>query len=73
MMQEIRGNAKNLRDLLSGSKFAIDYYQREYRWEQKQVLELTEDLAEQFSDHHDPDHEHNRPCPHDQQCVPMPG
>ena len=56
-MQEIRGNAKNLRDLLSGSKFAIDYYQREYRWEQKQVLELIEDLAEQFSDHHDHNHE----------------
>ena len=29
--------------MLGGSKFAIDYYQREYRWETKQVAELLED------------------------------
>ena len=34
-MKEIQGNAKNLRSLLAGAKFAIDYYQREYRWEKK--------------------------------------
>ena len=49
-MREIRGNAKNLRSLLAGAKFAIDYYQREYRWETKQVAELLEDLAEKFRD-----------------------
>ena len=49
-MKEIRGNAKNLRALLAGAKFAIDYYQREYRWETKQVAELIEDLAEKFRD-----------------------
>ena len=49
-MREIRGNAKNLRALLAGAKFAIDYYQREYRWETKQVAELIEDLAEKFRD-----------------------
>ena len=49
-MREIRGNAKNLRSLLAGAKFAIDYYQREYRWATKQVAELIEDLAEKFRD-----------------------
>ena len=53
-MKEIRGNAKNLRALLGGTKFAIDYYQREYRWETKQVAELIEDLAQKFSDSHEP-------------------
>ena len=52
-MKEIRGNAKNLRSLLGGAKFAIDYYQREYRWQTKQVAELVEDLAEKFSDSYD--------------------
>ena len=52
-MKEIRGNAKNLRLLLGGAKFAIDYYQREYRWQTKQVAELVEDLAEKFSDSYD--------------------
>ncbi len=48
-MKEIQGDAKNVRNLLGGgAKFAIDYYQREYRWESKQVIELIEDLAEKF-------------------------
>ncbi|MCY3895768.1 MAG: DUF262 domain-containing protein [Chloroflexi bacterium] len=48
-MREIQGDAKNVRNLLGGgAKFAIDYYQREYRWESKQVTELIEDLAEKF-------------------------
>lgn len=53
-MKEIRGDAKNLRALLGGAKFAIDYYQREYRWETKQVSELIEDLTEKFKDSHEP-------------------
>ncbi len=52
-MKEIRGNAKNVRALLSGTKYAIDYYQREYRWETKHIVELIEDLAEKFIENHD--------------------
>lgn len=53
-MKEIHAYAKNLRALLGGAKFAIDYYQREYRWETKQVVELIEDLTEKFEDSHEP-------------------
>ena len=49
-MKEIRGDAKSIRSLLGGARFAIDYYQREYRWETKQVTELIDDLAEKFLD-----------------------
>jgi len=56
-MKEIRGDAKNVRMLLNGAKFAIDYYQREYRWEKKQVAELIDDLAEKFLDSHKPKNE----------------
>lgn len=52
-MKEIRGLAKNIRALLGGAKFAIDYYQREYRWETKQVAELINDLTETFLESHD--------------------
>jgi hypothetical protein len=51
-VREIRGDAKNIRALLGGAKFAIDYYQREYRWKTKQVSELIEDLADKFLDSH---------------------
>lgn len=47
-MKEIRGEAKSVRALLSGAKYTIDYYQREYRWQTKQVVELIEDLTEKF-------------------------
>ena len=56
-MNEIRGDAKSIRDLLEGAKFTIDYYQREYRWESKQVTELIEDLAEKFLENHESGHE----------------
>ena len=49
-MREIRGDAKSIRSLLQGARFAIDYYQREYRWEAKQITELIDDLAEKFLD-----------------------
>jgi hypothetical protein len=52
-MKEIRGDAKNIRSLLGGSKFAIDYYQREFRWEKKQVTELIDDLCDKFMDSHE--------------------
>lgn len=52
-MKEIRGLAKNIRTLLGGAKFAIDYYQREYRWETKQVAELIDDLTEKFLESHE--------------------
>lgn len=53
-MKEIRGDAKSIRALLGGAKFSIDYYQREYRWETKQVTELINDLSDKFLDSYDP-------------------
>lgn len=43
--REIHGITKTVREILSGRKYQIDYYQREYRWADKQVRELVEDLA----------------------------
>ena len=56
-MREIRGDAKCIRALLGGAKFAIDYYQREYRWEKKQVVELINDLSDKFLESHESDNE----------------
>ena len=56
-MREIDGEAKSLRSLLANTKFSIDYYQREYRWEKKQIAELIEDLSEKFLDNYEVGHE----------------
>lgn len=55
-MREIRGDAKNIRVLLAGTRYAVDYYQREYKWETKQVAELLDDLAEKFLDSYESGH-----------------
>lgn len=47
-MQNIEGDDKTIEVLLSGAAFGIDYYQREYRWERKQLQELVDDLHGQF-------------------------
>ena len=47
-MREISGEAKTLRQLLSSMRYSLDYYQREYKWQSKQVRELIEDLTEKF-------------------------
>ncbi|MGH7962707.1 MAG: DUF262 domain-containing protein, partial [Candidatus Binatia bacterium] len=56
-MKEIRGNAKNVRALLSGAKYTVDYYQREYKWQTKQVSELVDDLADKFLESYEEEHE----------------
>lgn len=56
-MREIIGKAKTVRELLTATKYSIDYYQREYKWQEKQVQELLDDLTIRFLDDYDPDHE----------------
>ena len=53
----ILGEAKTVRALLSNRKYSIDYYQREYKWEEKQIHELVDDLTGKFLEDHEPTHE----------------
>lgn len=47
-MQEIKGYDRSVQDLLSGTHYGIDYYQREYKWGTKQLSELLNDLTSRF-------------------------
>ena len=49
----IDGKGRTIRELLAGHKYSIDYYQREYKWQQKQVAELIDDLADKFLESHE--------------------
>lgn len=55
-MKSIQTQAKTIGDILEGKRYAIDYYQREYRWQRKHVAGLFEDLADEFLAHYRPDH-----------------
>ena len=51
--REIDGKGRTIRELLTGRKYSIDYYQREYKWQQKQVAELIDDLESKFLESHE--------------------
>lgn len=53
-MKEIQGDAKTIRMVLANRKFGIDYYQRDYRWSEKHVQDLIEDLTDSFLEDYDP-------------------
>lgn len=55
--REIDGKGKTVRELLAGRKYSIDYYQREYKWQTKQVAELIDDLANKFLEDYETGHE----------------
>jgi hypothetical protein len=55
-MREILGKAKTVRELLKGVKYSIDSYQREYKWHEKQIKELLDDLSEKFLEEYQPAH-----------------
>jgi|LFRM01.1.fsa_nt_gb uncharacterized protein with ParB-like and HNH nuclease domain len=48
-MNKITAHAVNIRTLLN-NKYTVQYYQREYNWETKQIEELIEDLTNEFNE-----------------------
>jgi len=54
--RSIEGGAKTVNEVLANKKYEIDYYQREYRWESKQITELVADLTTKFLDLYDAGH-----------------
>ena len=54
--RSIGGVAKTIAEVLEKKKYSIDYYQREYKWESKQIAELVADLTAKFLELYEPDH-----------------
>lgn len=54
--RSIDGVAKTVAEVLEKKKYSIDYYQREYKWESKQLKEIVADLTTKFSDLYEPGH-----------------
>lgn len=55
--RDIDAKGRTVRELLAGRKYSIDYYQREYKWQRKQVAELIDDLAAKFLESYEEGHE----------------
>lgn len=50
----IDGTARTVRELFTGRKYGLDYYQREYTWAESNVTEMIDDLATSFLEDFDP-------------------
>ncbi|MCB9324005.1 MAG: DUF262 domain-containing protein [Lewinellaceae bacterium] len=48
LKNKIEATDTSINKLLKGQKFYIDYFQREYRWEEKHIKTLIEDLTNTF-------------------------
>ncbi|MCY4465929.1 MAG: DUF262 domain-containing protein [Chloroflexi bacterium] len=59
-MSKVQAQTKSVRELLSGVRYDIDFYQREYVWERRQVEELLNDLEHRFQVNYDAAHERSR-------------
>jgi hypothetical protein len=55
--REIDGKGRTIRELLNAKRYSIDYYQREYKWQTKNIAELIEDLTLKFLDSYESGHE----------------
>lgn len=54
---KIEANDRSINDILDKKKYTIDYFQREYKWKQKHVLELLSDLETAFLNNYKEEHE----------------
>lgn len=55
-MKRVEGVTRSVRELLEKRKYAIDFYQRDYKWTPKEVDELVSDLVERFLEDYRPEH-----------------
>ncbi len=51
---KIDADDRKVSDVLNGRKYTVDYFQREYSWEQKHISQLVTDLASTFLDAYTP-------------------
>ena len=58
-MQKI-DKTDTIKTILSGRKYTVDYFQREYRWGQKQIEQMLSDFQSTFEEYYDPD-DHDTP------------
>ena len=57
MQNKIEAKHKSINELLARQRFYIDYFQREYRWGEKHIGLLIEDLTTTFQKSYQPEHQ----------------
>lgn len=53
----IEAKPKSVREILDKKEYTLDYYQREYLWQTRQMQELINDLSSKFLENYKPSHQ----------------
>lgn len=56
LSNKIEAHDRSISDVLDGSKYTVDYFQREFKWEERHIEQLISDLTSTFLDEYQPDH-----------------
>jgi uncharacterized protein with ParB-like and HNH nuclease domain len=51
--RDIDGKGRTIWELFNNRRYDIDSFQREYKWQTKQLVELLDDLTGQFLEHYE--------------------
>ena len=51
-MEKIAAKEKSVKEILQNNHYEVDYYQRDYKWQEKHVNELLTDLIDAFYEHY---------------------
>ena len=57
MLNKIEAQNKTVRQVLDKTKYTIDVFQREYKWERRHIEQLMSDLTTRFSTNYKESHE----------------
>lgn len=55
--RDIDGKGRTIWELFDNRRYDIDSYQREYKWQTKQLVELVDDLCGKFLEHYKENHD----------------
>ncbi len=53
---KIEAHDRSISEVLDDKKYTVDYFQREYKWEERHIEQLVSDLTSSFLDEYRPEH-----------------
>lgn len=56
LQNKIEAHDRSVSDVLDDQKYTVDYFQREYKWEEKHIEQLVFDLTSSFLNEYHPNH-----------------
>lgn len=56
LSNKIEAHDRSITEVLDDKKYTVDYFQREYKWEERHIEQLVSDLTSSFLNEYKPDH-----------------